>query len=52
MEKVAPNSTFDGHSTEIIPQSKIKGTLIEIFKSYKTSLKAHFSNSMHTTKLS
>ena len=29
MEKVAPNSEFVGHSTEIIWQSKIKGTLKE-----------------------
>ena len=28
MEKVAPNSKFVGHSTEIIQQSKIKGPLI------------------------
>ena len=27
MEKVAPNSKFVGHSTEIIQQSKIKGPL-------------------------
>ena len=27
MEKVAPNSKFVGHSTEIIRQSKIKGPL-------------------------
>ena len=27
MEKVAPNSKFFGHSTEIIWQSKIKGPL-------------------------
>ena len=27
MEKVAPNSKFVGHSTEIIWQSKIKGPL-------------------------
>ena len=28
MEKVAPNSKFFGHSTEIIGQSKIKGPLL------------------------
>ena len=28
MEKLAPNSKFAGHSTEIIRQSKIKGPLI------------------------
>ena len=32
MEKVAPNSKFVGHSTEIIRQSKIKGTLPEVLK--------------------
>ncbi len=30
MEKVAPNSKFVGHSTEIIQQSKIKGPLNKI----------------------
>ena len=29
MEKVAPNSKFDGNSTEIIEQRKIKGPLRE-----------------------
>ena len=28
MEKVAPNSKFVGHSTEIIQQSKIEGPLL------------------------
>jgi len=32
MEKVAPNSKFVGHSTEIIRQSKIKGPLKQHLK--------------------
>ena len=32
MEKVAPNSKFVGHSTEIIRQIKIKGPLLPISK--------------------
>ena len=39
MEKVVPNSKFVGHSTEIIRQSKIKGTLTLLmtnFLGYKT----------------
>ena len=34
MVKVAPNSKFFGHSTEIIQQSKTEGPLILVFFDY------------------
>ena len=46
MEKVAPNSRFVGHSTEIIRQSKIKGPLRKQtrFKKTQDSQKLHNSS--------
>ena len=36
MEKVAPNSKFVGHSTEIIQKINIKGLLLEFASLYLT----------------
>ena len=44
MEKLAPNSKFVGHSTEIIRQSKIKGPL---FRLYDPKHLVSISNSNH-----
>ena len=42
MEKVAPNSKFVGHSTEIIQQTKIKGPLCkELFNLQRLTI-PHF----------